>query len=90
MDNGMEKKIIVLVEDEEVMVNLLVSKLEKAGYIVKTALDGVAGLDLVRKEKPDLVLLDMMLPRLSGFGILEKLSEEKILPDLPIDRKSVV
>ena len=84
MDNGTEKKVIVLVEDEEVMVNLLVSKLEKAGYIVKTALDGVAGLDLVRQEKPNLVLLDMMLPRLSGFGILEKLSEEKILPDLPI------
>ena len=84
MDNGIEKKVIVLVEDEEVMVNLLVSKLQKAGYIVKTALDGVAGLDLVRSEKPDLVLLDMMLPRLSGFGILEKLNEEKILPGLPI------
>ena len=84
MDNSVDKKVIVLVEDEEVMVNLLVSKLEKAGYMVKTALDGVTGLDLVRSEKPDLVLLDMMLPRLSGFGILEKLSEEKILPDLPI------
>lgn len=84
MDNNTEKKVIVLIEDEEVMVNLLVSKLEKAGYMVKTALDGVAGLELVRSEKPDLVLLDMMLPRLNGFGILEKLSEEKILPDLPI------
>ncbi|MEK9194847.1 MAG: response regulator [Patescibacteria group bacterium] len=84
MDTRMEKKIIVLIEDEEVMVNLLVNKLEKAGYIVKTALDGMDGLGLVRSEKPDLVLLDMMLPRLNGFGILEKLSEEKILPGLPI------
>ncbi len=84
MDNETEKKLILLIEDEEVMVNLLVSKLEKAGYIVKTALDGVAGLEMVRNEKPDLVLLDMMLHRLSGFGILEKLSEEKILPALPI------
>ena len=72
MENGTEKKLIVLVEDEEVMVNLLVSKLGKAGYTVKTALDGMAGLELIRTEKPDLVLLDMMLPRLSGFGILEK------------------
>ncbi len=84
MDTNAPKKVIVLIEDEEVMVNLLVSKLEKAGYIVKTALDGVSGLDLVHTAKPDLVLLDMMLPRLNGFGVLEKLGEEKILPDLPI------
>lgn len=84
MNTPMEKKLIVLVEDEEVMVNLLVSKLEKIGYIVKTALDGMSGLELIRSEKPDLVLLDMMLPRLNGFGILEKLNEEKILPNLPV------
>jgi DNA-binding response OmpR family regulator len=84
METHMEKKIIVLIEDEEMMVNLLVSKLEKVGYIVKTALDGIDGLELVRSQKPDLVLLDMMLPRLNGFGILEKLSEEKILPSLPV------
>ena len=80
----MEKKVIVLIEDEEIMVNLLASKLEKVGYIVKTALDGLDGLELVRSVKPDLVLLDMMLPRLNGFGILEKLTEEKILPHLPV------
>ncbi len=78
------KKVIVLVEDEEVMVNLLVAKLEKAGYEVKTALDGMAGLERIRTDKPDLVLPDMMLPRLSGFGIIEKLNEEKILPALPV------
>lgn len=84
MATSMEKKCIVLIEDEEVMVNLLTGKLEKAGYVVKTALDGMSGLELVRSEKPDLVLLDMMLPRLNGFGVLEKLNEEKILPGLPI------
>ena len=84
MDNDSAKKSIVLVEDEEVMVNLLVGKLEKAGYVVKTALDGMSGLDMIRSGKPDLVLLDMMLPRLNGFGILEKLTEEKILPGLPV------
>lgn len=84
MEKDTGKKLIVLIEDEEVMVNLLVSKLEKAGYSVKTALDGVSGLELVRSVKPDLVLLDMMLPRLSGFGILEKLNEEKTVPELPV------
>lgn len=79
-----DKKIIVIIEDEEVMVNLLTNKLKAAGYEVKAALDGVAGLDLIHAVKPDMVLLDMMLPRLSGFGVLEKLAEEKILPDLPV------
>lgn len=82
MENN--KKVIVIVEDEEVMVNLLTNKLKAAGYEVKAALDGVAGLDLIRAARPDMVLLDMMLPRLSGFGVLEKLAEEKIIPDLPV------
>ncbi len=78
------KKTIVLIEDEEVMVTLLTNKLTSAGYNVRSALDGVAGLQLIHDEKPDLVLLDMMLPRLNGFGVLEKLHEEKLLPDLPV------
>src|SRR3989338_1330905 len=78
------KKTIALIEDEEVLVNLLIKKLEQDGYEVKAAYDGVAGLELIHTQKPDLVLLDMMLPRLSGFGVLEKLNEEKLLPGLPV------
>src|SRR3989338_9163597 len=78
------KKTIVLIEDEEVMVTLLTNKLVQAGYTVRSALDGVAGLQLIHDEKPCLVLLDMMLPRLNGFGVLEKLREEKLLPELPV------
>lgn len=78
------KKLIVLIEDEDIMLNLLKTRLEKAGYLVKTAQDGATGLALIQDLKPDLVLLDMMLPRLSGFGVLEKLYEEKIIPALPV------
>lgn len=78
------KKIIVLIEDEEVVVNLLTKKLKAVGYEVKTATDGISGLELIRTAKPDLVLLDMMLPRLNGLGVLKKLVEEKILPGLPV------
>lgn len=78
------KKIIILIEDEEVVVNLLTKKLKAAGYEVKTAADGISGLELIRTAKPDLVLLDMILPRLGGLGVLKKLVEEKILPDLPV------
>ncbi len=84
MNTEPKKKRIVLIEDEEIIVNLLVAKLERCGYEVKVARDGIAGLDLIRAEKPDLVILDMILPRLHGFGILEKLREEEILPNLPV------
>lgn len=78
------KKSIVLIEDEEVVVNLLTKKLKAVGYEVKTATDGISGLELIRTAKPDLVLLDMTLPRLSGLDVLKKLTEEKILPGLPV------
>jgi len=79
-----KKKLILLIEDEEILLTLLRYKLEQAGYSVEVAADGVTGIEKVRALKPDLVLLDMLLPRKSGFQILEELHEEKIIPKLPI------
>lgn len=78
------KKLIVLVEDEQIIADLLEAKLAKSGYLVKTAHDGAQGLELIKNFQPDLVLLDMLLPKLDGFGVLENLYAEKILPSLPI------
>lgn len=82
--NQTNKKLIVLIEDEEILSNLLVQKLVKSGYEVKSATDGESGLNLIFEAKPDLVLLDMMLPKLNGFDILKKLTEQKMLPGLPV------
>lgn len=79
-----EKAIIVLIEDEEIMASLLTTKLEKAGYEVLLATDGARGLELIKEKKPDLVLLDMLLPVLDGFGVLEALNKEGSLPTLPV------
>lgn len=79
-----KKKTIVLVEDEKTLANLIELRLGRAGYKVETAYDGQKGLDLILKSNPDLVLLDIMLPGLSGFDILNKLKEEHLLPNLPI------
>ena len=78
------KKRIVLIEDEDTLSYLIQRKLEKAGYEVKVAKDGQTGLDYVRTTQPDLVLLDMMLPVINGFGILEALAQDKLLPTLPV------
>jgi len=77
-------KRILLIEDEEIIVSLLTRKLEAEGYFVEVARDGALGLQLIRKKKPDLVLLDMLLPKMNGFSVLEALHKEKILPELPV------
>ncbi len=78
------KKYIALIEDDEILSGLLVKKLERSGYDVDIAKDGVTGLRLIAEKKPDLVLLDMMMPKLSGFGVLERLNAQKVIPDLPL------
>jgi DNA-binding response OmpR family regulator len=75
---------IVLVEDDPLLAGHISRKLVEKGFRVTLAKDGEAGLSAIIREKPDLVLLDMMLPFLSGFDILEDLYERKILPDLPV------
>lgn len=79
-----EKHLVILVEDEEILSNLLSQKLTNAGYEVVIASDGEEGLTAITGKKPALVLLDMMLPKLNGFGVLERLHEQGILPDLPV------
>lgn len=68
---------ILVVEDENSIVTLLQFNLEQAGFTVVTALDGKTGLYLARKEKPDLIILDLMLPEMDGMEILKTLRQEQ-------------
>jgi len=73
---------ILIIEDEPVHLNVMKAKLEYEGYEVLAAVDGEAGYQMIKQEKPDLVLLDIILPKLDGFGVLEKLKKDKI--NIPI------
>lgn len=75
---------IVLIEDEQTLASLLTKKLKQAGYTVTYKDDGEVGLEAIRNDDPDLVLLDMTLPKQSGHNILEKLHEADIIPGLPV------
>uniref|UniRef100_A0A7V3ZVW5 Response regulator n=1 Tax=candidate division WOR-3 bacterium TaxID=2052148 RepID=A0A7V3ZVW5_UNCW3 len=72
------KHKILLVEDEENLREILKYQLENAGYQVYTAADGMEALNLARKHKIDLIILDLMLPKLDGFTVcrLLKFSEQ--------------
>ena len=67
---------ILVVEDEKSIVDIVRFNLEKEGYAVLTAYDGDAGLSAAREEKPDLILLDVMLPKRNGFDVCRILREE--------------
>ncbi len=69
------EKTVLVVEDEANIVDILTFNLEREGYRVLSAYDGQAGLETAQREKPDLILLDLMLPRLNGFQVCRTLRE---------------
>jgi len=73
---------ILLVEDEPTLSETLRYNLEREGYTVLAAGDGVRGLELARREQPDLLILDVMLPRLDGFSVCRILRQESDMPIL--------
>jgi DNA-binding response OmpR family regulator len=75
---------ILIVEDEEYLSDMYKMKFEQAKYSVIVAHDGLEGLALAKKEKPDLVLLDLILPGLHGFKVLAKLRQEAATKNIKI------
>ncbi|MFH0891542.1 MAG: response regulator [Candidatus Falkowbacteria bacterium] len=71
-----EQKKVLIIEDEHSLVDLLVAKLEKAGYSVNFAYDGEEGYKKILEWNPDLVLLDIVMPKMNGYDVLEKLAED--------------
>ena len=79
----MEKKIL-LIEDEELMIDLLQRKLTKEGYEILVARDGEEGLKVMREVRPDLILLDIIMPKMGGFEVMEEMGKDKNLKDIPV------
>ncbi len=77
-------KKILLVEDEEIMISLLQKKLTKEGYEISVARDGEEGLKTMREVRPDLVLLDIIMPKMGGFGVMEGMQKDKTLAKIPV------
>lgn len=71
----MPAKKILIVEDERLIIKPLAMKLELAGFEVKSVFNGVEALSVLESEKFDLILLDLMMPLLDGFGVLAELKK---------------
>ena len=79
----MAKKVLV-VDDEKHVVNVLQTMLARKGYRVSVAADGRGALRKAFKEKPDLVLLDLMIPKIDGTTVAQRLREDPRTADIPV------
>ncbi len=77
-------KKILLIEDEEIMIDLLQRKLTREGYEVSVTRDGDEGLKAMREVKPDLILLDIIMPKMGGFEVMEEMNKDPKLKQIPI------
>ncbi len=78
------KTKILIVEDEEILLTALSEELRQEGFNVVGAKDGVEGVEMAIKEKPDLILLDLVMPRLDGIGALKQMKDNAEIKDLPV------
>lgn len=79
----MPKKVLVI-DDSAVLRNIIVFNLKKAGYEIAQAVDGMDGMDKMKEFKPDMIVLDIMMPRLDGFGVLEEKSKDDEIKEIPV------
>lgn len=77
-------KKILFIEDESALQKAVTSVLAEEGYQVLSALDGEIGLAIIKKEKPDLVLLDLVLPKMDGFEVLTEVRKDPSLNGIPV------
>ncbi len=77
-------KTILIIEDDSALAEVLTNKLHSSGYDVKWVDDGEKGFNKISEIKPDLILLDIMLPSMNGYQILEKKNEDGEIKDIPV------
>jgi DNA-binding response OmpR family regulator len=71
---------ILVIEDEQILSETLGYNLERAGFTVELATDGITGLEKARRLQPNLIILDIMLPGLDGFSICRTIARESAIP----------
>jgi DNA-binding response OmpR family regulator len=79
-----EKTKVLIIEDEEMLVNMYISKFKKEGYEAEKAANGKIGLKQAQIIKPDIILLDIMMPEMDGFMVLKNLKTDTDTKNIPV------
>jgi len=77
-------KDILIIEDEKIISDLLEKKLTKEGYSVRVTRNGLDGLKAMKEKRPDLALLDIIMPKMGGFEVLEQMAQDKTIQNIPV------
>jgi len=77
-------KKILIIEDDKFLRELIVQKLLKEGFEISEAIDGEEGIKKIKEEKPDLILLDLILPGIDGFEVLSRAKKDPSLASIPV------
>ena len=75
---------VVIVEDEEILLKVLQEKFKQAGFEIASAVDGSEAISVVKKFMPDVVVLDLILPKKTGFEVLEEIKSDPQLKQIPV------
>lgn len=78
------KKIILIIEDDEVLLRALYLTFHEGDYTIATATDGETALKMTERLKPDVILLDLLLPKMNGFDYLKDIKSNSNLKDIPV------
>ncbi len=84
MEPNSKKQIVLIVEDDEFLRSLAAKKLAQDGFDVKVAVDGENAVTVAKDTKPNLIVLDLILPGMDGFDVLEKIKAEDALKSVPV------
>jgi len=84
MDKDKKKMRVLIIDDDPVFARLLEVDLQVAGYAVSTARDGYKGIEAARKGRPDLIIMDIMMPGMDGHKTSELLKKSHLTADIPI------
>lgn len=79
-----KSKKVLIIEDEESLAQMYQTKFEYEGYEVVVATDGSEGIEKAKKEKPDIILLDIILPKKDGFMVLKELKADKLTASITV------
>ncbi|MEN3041961.1 MAG: response regulator [Fervidobacterium sp.] len=75
---------VLVVDDSDVLRKITVYNLRKLGMEVEEAVDGIEGLEKMRSWHPDVVILDIMMPRMDGFTVLKEMKKDETIKDIPV------
>jgi CheY-like chemotaxis protein len=81
---NMSKQSVLMIEDDGFLASIYAQKLELEGFDVSLATNGEDGIKLLEKAHPSIVLLDLVLPKLDGFQVLEKIKNNQVTRDIPV------